>query len=139
MGFKPASAISLENFVKPCAFIYPDDKSYKGNNIINKTKLVSFKRIVFYNFNNVTGSSVFFTALLRRCIAKQVVPICTLCLRSSSSCRFVALIGQNGTPSEGKIGDLPQGFVVFFLPFAGKAIYFFLILLDIKFFSYSFS
>ncbi|EEB18979.1 ATP-dependent DNA helicase 2 subunit, putative [Pediculus humanus corporis] len=93
LGFKPASVITLENFIKPCAFIYPDDYTYKG-------------------------SSVFFAAFLNRCIAKQVVPICTLCLRKTSACRFVALIGQNEC-SDSIVGrDLRQGFVVFFLPFA---------------------
>lgn len=31
LGFKPASIIGLENFVRPCAFIYPDETTYKGN------------------------------------------------------------------------------------------------------------
>ncbi|KAK6628870.1 hypothetical protein RUM43_002687 [Polyplax serrata] len=91
LGFKPSSVVRLENFVKPCAFIYPDEYYCKG-------------------------SSVFFIALLKRCIAKQVVPICTLCLRTSSASRFVALMAQNETSNANGI-DLPPGFIVFFLPF----------------------
>lgn len=97
MGFKPASTVKLEHFVKPCAFIYPDESECKG-------------------------SSAFFMALLKRCIAKQVVAICSYYPRTTSTVRFVALVAQDEVKAPDNTQETPPGFIVVFLPFAGELI-----------------
>ena len=43
---------------------------------------------------SVTGSTTLFSALLKRCLARDVVPICRYIPRSGSPPRFVALLPQ---------------------------------------------
>lgn len=93
MGFKPADSINLEHYVKSYSFIYPDEGQYKG-------------------------STVFFTALLKRCLAKQKVAICTYYPRTTSSVRFVALIAQDEILNPDNTQKTPPGFLVYSLPFA---------------------
>ena len=115
MGFKDASVINYEHFVKPYSFIYPDESQYKGQCV----KYFKKPDVIIFSF--VLGSSVFFTALLKRCLAKQKVAICTYYPRTTSSVRFVALVAQDEVLAPDNTQKTPPGFLVFSLPFAGNA------------------
>ncbi|KAL4225555.1 X-ray repair cross-complementing protein 6 [Mactra antiquata] len=93
MGFKPKTSLKIYYKVKPSSFIYPDEK-------------------------NVIGSTTLFTALLRKCIDREVVPYCKYIPGKSSPPRFVVLLPQEEELDEHKVQIRPPGFHVIFLPFA---------------------
>ncbi|XP_067003694.2 X-ray repair cross-complementing protein 6 [Anabrus simplex] len=93
MGFKPENRIKLHHHYKPAAFIYPDD-------------------------TKIRGSRKLFAALLERCIARKVVPICWLSTRLNSPPQLVALVPQQEKFDDSKVQILPPGFHVVYLPFA---------------------
>lgn len=92
-GFKPRSLIKPYFHVRPAQFIYPDESSVKG-------------------------STVLFTALLKKCIEKGVVAICLCTARKNVSPRFVALFPQAEELDDRKVQVVPPGFHIIFLPFA---------------------
>jgi len=61
-----------------------------------------------------------FAALLDRCVARKVVPICSFTLRTNSSPSWVALLPQEEILDNSKIQIVPPGFHVVYLPYAGK-------------------
>lgn len=93
MGFKPQSCIKMKYKVKPASFIYPDEKT-------------------------ITGSTTLFTALMKKCLDRDVVPICKYIPSKNSPPRFVALLPQEEEVDEHKVQTRPPGFHVIFLPFA---------------------
>lgn len=93
MGFKPRSYLKRYYHVKPSQFIYPDESS-------------------------VTGSTVAFAALLKKCIDRQVSPICKFVPRRNAAPRFVALLPQQEEIDDHNIQISSPGFHVIFLPFA---------------------
>lgn len=93
MGFKPLESLKIHYKVKPASFIYPDERS-------------------------VTGSTTLFTALLKKCVDRNVTPICKYIPRKNSPPRFVALLPQEEECDEHKVQTRPPGFHVIFLPFA---------------------
>lgn len=93
MGFKPRSCIKPYFHVKPAQFIYPDEGS-------------------------VTGSTTLFTALLRKCMDRDVVAICKYVPGKSNPPKFVALVPQEEELDEHKVQTMPPGFHIIFLPFA---------------------
>lgn len=92
MGFKPRSSVKTYHHIRPAQFLYPSEKS-------------------------VSGSTTLFSALLGRCIAKDVVPICRFIPRRNSPPRFVALLPQEEEIDEHNNQVKPPGFHVIFLPF----------------------
>ena len=70
VGFKPLEDLKFSHYVQPCNFIYPDDLRIKG-------------------------SRTLFSALLQRCLARSVMPICTLKASERAKPSFVALIPQD--------------------------------------------
>lgn len=92
MGFKPKSSLKSYYHIRPAQFLYPSEKS-------------------------VSGSTTLFSALLTRCIARDVVPICRLIPRRNAAPRFVALLPQEEELDEHKAQVCPPGFHVIFLPF----------------------
>lgn len=93
MGFKPKNLIKPYFHVRPAQFLYPDEKSVKG-------------------------STVLFTALLKKCIEKGVVAVCRYTPRKNTPPRFVALFPQAEELDDRKVQIVPPGFHVIFLPFA---------------------
>lgn len=93
MGFKPQSLLKIYYKVKPASFIYPDEKS-------------------------ITGSTTLFTALLKKCKDRDVVPICKYIPGKNSPPRFVALLPQEEELDEHKVQIRPPGFHIIFLPFS---------------------
>lgn len=92
MGFKPRSSVKTYHHIRPAQFLYPSEKS-------------------------VSGSTTLFSALLGRCIARDVVPICRFIPRRNSPPRFVALLPQEEEIDEHNNQVKPPGFHVIFLPF----------------------
>lgn len=92
MGFKPRSSVKTYHHIRPAQFLYPSEKS-------------------------VSGSTTLFSALLGRCIARDVVPICRFIPRRNSPPRFVALLPQEEELDEHNNQVRPPGFHVIFLPF----------------------
>ena len=93
-GFKPKARLKMQYNVKNCKFLRPDESV-------------------------ITGSKVLFTAMLQKCLDKNVVPICRLVARYNSAPTFVALLPQQ---EEAATADAPDGqaggFQVITLPFA---------------------
>ncbi|XP_044174931.1 X-ray repair cross-complementing protein 6-like [Acropora millepora] len=92
MGFKPRSSVKTYHHIRPAQFLYPSEKS-------------------------VSGSTTLFSALLGRCIARDVVPICRFIPRRNCPPRFVALLPQEEELDEHNNQVRPPGFHVIFLPF----------------------
>lgn len=93
MGFKPQKCLKIYYKVKPAQFIYPDEST-------------------------VVGSTTLFTALLKKCIDRDVTPICKYVSSKNSPPRFVALLPQEEELDEHNVQTRPPGFHVIFLPFA---------------------
>ncbi|BFZ15971.1 hypothetical protein BsWGS_19011 [Bradybaena similaris] len=92
MGFKPRSCLKKYFHVKPAQFIYPDE-------------------------NRVSGSTTLFTALLKKCLERDVTPICKYIPGRNQQPRFVTLLPQAEELDEHKVQITPPGFHVIFLPF----------------------
>jgi len=93
LGFKPRALVKAYFHVRPAQFLYPDETSVKG-------------------------STVLFTALLKKCIEKGVVAICRYTARKNTPPRLVALFPQAEEVDERKVQVVPPGFHVIFMPFA---------------------
>ncbi|RUS91305.1 hypothetical protein EGW08_000919 [Elysia chlorotica] len=93
MGFKPRSSLKKYHHVKPAQFLYPDE-------------------------NKISGSTTLFTALLKKCLERDVTPICKYIPGRNFPPRFVTLLPQAEEVDEHKVQVTPPGFHVIFLPFA---------------------
>ena len=69
MGFKPRKCLKRYYHVRPCQFLFPEETV-------------------------VQGSTTLFSALLQRCLAKDVVAICRYIPRKNTPPKFVALMPQ---------------------------------------------
>jgi len=92
LGFKPKSCLKFGHFVKSSQFLYPDEKTIKG-------------------------SRNMFTALLLRCLAKDVVALCRYKARLTSDPTFVALVPQAEELDDSGSQVAAPGFHAVFLPF----------------------
>jgi len=90
LGFKPRSYLKDYYHIKPCSFLYPDE-------------------------SKVVGSKSLFACLLKRCVVKDVMPICVF---SRTSPRHVALLPQEEEIDEHGLQLKPPGFHVVYLPYA---------------------
>ncbi|XP_046862083.1 X-ray repair cross-complementing protein 6-like [Xenia sp. Carnegie-2017] len=93
LGFKKRSLLKHYHHIRPSLFIYPDEKS-------------------------VTGSNCLFTALLKKCSAKDLVAICRFVQRQAASVRLCALLPQEEEKNEKNLQITPPGFHLIYLPFA---------------------
>ncbi|CAL1529577.1 unnamed protein product [Lymnaea stagnalis] len=93
MGFKPRASLKKYYHVKPAQFIYPDE-------------------------NKLAGSTTLFTALLKKCLDRDVTPIAKYIPSRNLPPRFVTLLPQDEEVDEHKVQITPPGFHVIFLPFA---------------------
>ena len=91
-GFKPLTCLKMSNFVKHSHFLYPHE-------------------------DTVRGSRVVFSALLQRCVERQVIAICKFKPRSTAEMSYVALVPQQEEVNEGGGQDQAPGFHVVYLPF----------------------
>lgn len=93
MGFKPRKCLKKYYHVKPAQFIYPDEKK-------------------------VNGSTTIFSALLKKCLERDVTPICKYIPGRNQPPKFVTLLPQMEELDEHKVQVTPPGFHVIFLPSA---------------------
>ncbi|KAK3593948.1 hypothetical protein CHS0354_040681 [Potamilus streckersoni] len=93
MGFKPRTCLKKHHHVKPAQFIYPDETS-------------------------IIGSTTLFTALLKKCLERDVFPFCKYIGGKNYPPRFVALLPQEEEVDEHKVQITPPGFHVIYFPFA---------------------
>jgi ATP-dependent DNA helicase 2 subunit 1 len=93
LGFKHEKKLKVHHHIKPSFFIYPEE-------------------------GLIQGSRMLFAALLDRCVARKVVPICSFTLRTNSSPSWVALLPQEEILDNSKIQIVPPGFHVVYLPYA---------------------
>jgi len=93
LGFKHESKIKVHHHLRSSFFIYPEE-------------------------GLIQGSRTLFAALLDRCLAKKVVPICSFTLRTNSPPSLVALLPQEEKLSDLNVQILPPGFHVVYLPYA---------------------
>ncbi|KAI8489562.1 X-ray repair cross-complementing protein 6 [Branchiostoma belcheri] len=93
MGFKPRTSLKPYFHIRPAQFLFPDESV-------------------------ISGSTRLFSALLQRCLARDVVPICRYIPRKNSPPKFVALLPQKEEFDDNNMQSTPAGFHVIFLPFA---------------------
>jgi len=93
MGFKPRSRLKKYYHVKPAQFIYPDEMK-------------------------VNGSTTMFSALLQKCLERDVTPICKYIPGRNTPPTFVTLLPQAEEVDSHKVQVSPPGFHVIFLPTA---------------------
>ncbi|XP_059180799.1 X-ray repair cross-complementing protein 6 [Centropristis striata] len=93
IGFKPMEKIKRHHHIKPSVFLYPEEEEVKG-------------------------SACLFSALLTKCVEKNVFALCRIISRRNFPPRFVALVPQNEEIDEGKVQITPPGFNAIYLPYA---------------------
>ncbi|XP_013008515.1 X-ray repair cross-complementing protein 6 isoform X2 [Cavia porcellus] len=93
IGFKPLALLKKHHYVRPSLFVYPEESL-------------------------VNGSSTLFSALLIKCLEKEVIAVCRYTPRKSVPPYFVALVPQEEELDDQKIQVTPPGFQLVFLPYA---------------------
>ncbi|XP_061764972.1 X-ray repair cross-complementing protein 6 isoform X1 [Nerophis ophidion] len=93
IGFKPMESLKLHHHIRPSVFLYPEE-------------------------GEVKGSSCLFSALMTKCIERNVFALCRCISRRNYPPRFVALVAQKEEVDDGKVQITPPGFNVIFLPYA---------------------
>lgn len=93
MGFKPMVMLKNHHYLRPSLFLYPEESL-------------------------VNGSSTLFSALLTKCVEKEVIAVCRYTARKNVSPYFVALVPQEEELDDQNIQVTPAGFQLVFLPYA---------------------
>ncbi|XP_068955523.1 X-ray repair cross-complementing protein 6 isoform X2 [Petaurus breviceps papuanus] len=93
IGFKPLFMLKQHHFLRPSLFVYPEESL-------------------------VNGSTTLFTALLTKCLEKEVLALCRYTPRQSSPPCFVALVPQEEELDAQNVQVTPPGFQLVFLPYA---------------------
>lgn len=93
MGFKPMVMLKNHHYLRPSLFVYPEESL-------------------------VNGSSTLFSALLTKCVEKEVIAVCRYTARKNVPPYFVALVPQEEELDDQNIQVTPAGFQLVFLPYA---------------------
>ncbi|XP_060705226.1 X-ray repair cross-complementing protein 6 [Hemiscyllium ocellatum] len=93
IGFKPLSLLKKHHYIRTSQFIYPEETM-------------------------ITGSSTLFSALLTKCLEKDVFAVARYIPRRNTPPRFVALVPQGEQLDDEKVQTIPPGFHLMFLPYA---------------------
>ncbi|XP_037369359.1 X-ray repair cross-complementing protein 6 [Talpa occidentalis] len=93
IGFKPLVMLKQHQYLRPSLFVYPEE-------------------------SQVNGSSTLFSALLTKCLEKEVVALCRYTPRQNVPPHFVALMPQEEELDDQKVQVTPPGFQLVFLPYA---------------------
>ncbi|XP_031206200.1 X-ray repair cross-complementing protein 6 [Mastomys coucha] len=93
MGFKPLVMLKKHHYLRPSLFVYPEESL-------------------------VNGSSTLFSALLTKCVEKEVMAVCRFTARKNVSPYFVALVPQEEELDDQNFQVTPAGFQLVFLPYA---------------------
>ncbi|ELW66080.1 X-ray repair cross-complementing protein 6 [Tupaia chinensis] len=92
-SFKPLIMLIKHHYLWSSMFVYPEETL-------------------------VNGSSTLFSALLSKCLEKEVVAVCRYTPRKNTPPYFVALVPQEEELDDLKIQVTPPGFQLFYLPYA---------------------
>ena len=93
IGFKTLIMLKKHHYLRPSLFVYPEES------LIN-------------------GSSTLFSALLTKCLEKEVMAVCRYTPCQNIPPCFVALMPQEEELDDQKIQVTPPGFQLIFLPYA---------------------
>ncbi|XP_004700745.1 X-ray repair cross-complementing protein 6 [Echinops telfairi] len=93
IGFKPLLMLKKHHYLRPSLFVYPEEAL-------------------------VNGSTTLFSALLTKCLEKEVMALCRYVPRKNSPPHFVTLVPQEEELDDQKIQVTPPGFQLIFLPYA---------------------
>ncbi|XP_078060615.1 X-ray repair cross-complementing protein 5-like isoform X1 [Mustelus asterias] len=93
IGFKPLSLLKKHHHIRPPQFIYPDETL-------------------------ITESTTLFSALLTKCLEKDMYAVCRYTPRRNTPPRFVALVPQEEALDDQKVQTIPPGFHLLYLPYA---------------------
>ncbi|XP_046922347.1 X-ray repair cross-complementing protein 6 isoform X1 [Lynx rufus] len=93
IGFKPLIMLKKHHYLRPSLFVYPEESL-------------------------VNGSSTLFSALLTKCLEKEVMAVCRYTPRRNTPPYFVVLLPQEEELDDQKIQVTPPGFQLVFLPYA---------------------
>ncbi|XP_060244941.1 X-ray repair cross-complementing protein 6 [Meriones unguiculatus] len=93
VGFKPMVMLKRHHYLRPSLFVYPEEAL-------------------------VNGSSTLFSALLTKCVEKEVMAVCRYTARKNTPPYFVALVPQEEELDDQNIQLTPAGFQLVFLPYA---------------------
>ncbi|XP_072127945.1 X-ray repair cross-complementing protein 6 [Mobula birostris] len=93
IGFKPLSLLKKHHHIRSPQFIYPEEEL-------------------------ITGSTTLFSALLTKCLERNMCAICRYTSRRNTPPRFVAMVPQEEQLDDQKMQTMPSGFHLIFLPFA---------------------
>ncbi|XP_020376347.2 X-ray repair cross-complementing protein 6 [Rhincodon typus] len=93
IGFKPLSMLKKHHYIRPSQFIYPEETM-------------------------IIGSTTLFSALLTKCLEKEVFAVCRYTPRRNIPPRFVAMVPQEEQLDDQKMQIIPPGFHLIFLPYA---------------------
>ncbi|KAM5287736.1 X-ray repair cross-complementing protein 6 [Ctenodactylus gundi] len=93
IGFKPVALLKKHHYLRPSLFVYPEETL-------------------------VNGSSTLFSALLVKCLEKEVIAVCRYTPRKNTSPYFVALVPQEEELDDQNIQVTPPGLQLVYLPYA---------------------
>ncbi|KAF0883206.1 XRCC6 protein, partial [Crocuta crocuta] len=93
IGFKPLIMLKKHHYLRPSRFVYPEESL-------------------------VNGISALFSALLTKCLEKEVMAVCRYTPHRNTPPYFVALLPQEEELDDQKIQVTPPGFQLVFLPYA---------------------
>ncbi|XP_051016003.1 X-ray repair cross-complementing protein 6 [Acomys russatus] len=93
VGFKPMVTLKKHHYLRPSLFVYPEESL-------------------------VNGSSTLFSALLTKCVEKEVMAVCRYTARKNGPPYFVALVPQEEELDDQNVQVTPAGFQLVFLPYA---------------------
>ncbi|KAM9229092.1 X-ray repair cross-complementing protein 6 isoform 1-T1 [Dugong dugon] len=93
IGFKPLIMLKKHHYLRPSLFVYPEESM-------------------------VNGSTALFSALLTKCLEKEVMAVCRYTPRHNSPPYFVTLVPQEEELDDQKVQVTPPGFQLIFLPYA---------------------
>ncbi|XP_061160456.1 X-ray repair cross-complementing protein 6 isoform X1 [Syngnathus typhle] len=115
MGFKIMEKLKLHHHIRPAVFLYPEEGEVKGN---ARCEHGCKHQVLYIICFSSTGSSCLFSALLTKCIEKNVFALCRCVSRRNYPPRFVALVPQQEQTDEKNVQITPPGFNVIYLPYA---------------------
>lgn len=112
LGFKPIRKLKLHLHLSPGSFIYPDEDLVKG---VLPTLIQTLNtKFTMLHLLITLGSCLIFGALLDRCAARSVAPLCSFKATAITKPRVVALLPHK----ENDPDQTPLfGFHVIYLPF----------------------
>ncbi|XP_078061435.1 X-ray repair cross-complementing protein 6-like isoform X1 [Mustelus asterias] len=142
IGFKPLSLLKKHHHIRPPQFIYPDEMLITAHPALchNEQRTVQHRKqalrpskpapllgptrpiVCIPPFPGCScdypGSTTLFSALLTKCLEKDVYAVCRYTPRRNTAPRFVALVPQEEALDDQKVQTIPPGFHLIYLPYA---------------------